>query len=47
MDLADFSQVPKLSEIARSSKFDHLWWRLFYTYTLYFWRLSRHTGLLL
>jgi len=25
MDLADFSQVPKLRDIARFSKFDYLW----------------------
>ena len=46
VDLADFSTVPNLRDIARSSKFDHLWrWR-FLSYTLDFWPLSRHTGLL-
>jgi len=44
MDFADFSQVPKLRDIARSSKFDHLWRGCFPSYTLDFWPLSRHTG---
>jgi len=46
MDFADFSQVPKLRDIARSTKFDHLWRGRFFSYTLDFWPLSRHTGLL-
>ena len=44
MDLADFSQVPKVGDIARSSKFDHLWRGRFLSYTLDFWPLSRLTG---
>jgi len=44
MDLADFSQVPKLCDIARSSKFDHLWRGRFPLYILEFWLLSRHSG---
>jgi len=42
MDLADFSQVPKLRDIARSSKFDHLWRLRFPSYTLEFWPRYRH-----
>jgi len=44
MDLADFSQVPNLRDIARSSKFDHLWRGRFPTYALEFWPLSELTG---
>jgi len=46
MDLADFSQVPKLRDIARSSKFDHLWRGRFLSYTLEFCPLSRLIELL-
>ena len=46
MDLADFSTVPNLRDIARSSKFDHLWRGRFLSQTLDFWPLSRHTGIL-
>jgi len=46
MDLADFSQVPKLCDIARSSKFDHLWRGRLPSYTLELWPLSRLTELL-
>jgi len=46
MDLADFLQVPKLRDIARSSKFDHLWRGRFLSYTLNFWPFSRQAGLL-
>jgi len=46
MDLADFMQVPKLRDIVRSSKFDHLWRGRFPSYTIDFWPLGRHTGLL-
>ena len=44
MDLADFSQVQKLRDIARSSKFDHLWRGRFPSYTIQFWPLSRLAG---
>ena len=47
MDLADFSQVQKLRDIARSSKFDHLWRGRFLSNTLEFWPLSRLTKQLL
>jgi len=44
MDLADFSQVPNLRDIARTSKFDHLWRGRFLSYTLEFRPLGRLTG---
>jgi len=46
MDLADFTQVTKLRDIARSGKFDHLWRGRLPTYTLEFQPVCRHSGLL-
>jgi len=46
MDLADFSQVSNLRDIARSSKFDHLWWWRFKWYSPEFWSFCRMVGCL-